>query len=174
MVRFLCFWSLESWRERYRYNKHKPFQNRYRRICRKMVNSSFLLSIFAAEIGYFHVDNAVYLFAPLRRYDVANLNQNAVRAVADLQLSEAATLGVNFFCPTTTISILNTAYWNGIIIRLGPIFLMRSEDSSNFNLWYEHANTDRDQRARQSNSDGTPATSPARDWFVSLWTDTIP
>ena len=116
----------------------------------------------------FHIDNEVYLFAPLRRYDVANLNQNAVRAVADIQLSEAAILGANFLLsnnnyPDSQYGVLK---WNHYSI--GADFSYAFKSGSNFNLWYEHANTDRDQRARQSNSDGTPATSPTRDWFVSL------
>lgn len=116
----------------------------------------------------FHVDNAVYLFAPLRRYDVANVNQNLIRMVADFTPSEATNLGFNFLL--TDNDYLDSQYgvlkWNQYSI--GADFSYAFKDHSNFNVWYEHANTDRDQRARQSNSDGTPATSPLRDWFVNL------
>ena len=116
----------------------------------------------------FNVDSAVYLFAPLRRYDVANLNQNAIKAVADIQLSEAASLGANFILsnndfPDTSYGVTK---WNHYSI--GADFSYAFKDNSNFSIWYEHANEDRDQGARQSNSDGSPATSPTRDWFVNL------
>jgi hypothetical protein len=116
----------------------------------------------------FFVDNAVYLFAPLRRYDVANLNQNLVRAVADIQLSEAASLGANFILSNNNFpdSAYGVSKWNHFTI--GADFSYAFKDNSNFNAWYEYDNEDRDQRARQSNSDGSPATSPTRDWFVNL------
>ena len=116
----------------------------------------------------FEVDNACHLFESLRRYDVANVNQNTVRALADFMLSEAANLGFNFILSNNDFidSQYGVLQWN--TYSIGADFSYAFKDNSNFNFWYEHANTDRDQRARQSNSDGTPATSPVRDWFVSL------
>jgi hypothetical protein len=117
---------------------------------------------------HFEVDVPVYLPLPLRRYDVANLNQNLFSANVDFIPSESTTLGLNAVVshnnyPDSDYGVLKWNQWN-----LGADFGYAFKNNSSFNLWYEHGNIERDQRGRQSNSDGSPATSPTRDWLVSL------
>ena len=120
------------------------------------------------------VDSAVYLFALLRRYDVANLNQNVVEAVADIQLSEAASLGGKLHLFEQRLS--RYVRWRNEMESLfdRSYFFYAFKDNSNFSVWYEHANEDRDQGACQSNSDGSPADLTDDRSVGNRWTVTIP
>jgi MtrB/PioB family decaheme-associated outer membrane protein len=116
----------------------------------------------------FDIEGDVYQFLPLRRFDTANLNQNLVRAMADFIPSESTTLGI-------TATLTNNDYpdsdygvskWN--FYSIGADFSYAFKHTGTIDFFYEHANSSRDQRGRQSNPDGTPAIGTDRDWTVTL------
>jgi MtrB/PioB family decaheme-associated outer membrane protein len=117
------------------------------------------------ESDEFEVDNPTYLVIPLRRYDIANVNQNLVRAQADFSLSEATTVGVAFSLTNNDYAdtLFGLQKWDEYSVGFDFSHAIR-----NFiiNAWYEHAEMERDQQGRQSGS--SAATSPTFDWSVNL------
>jgi MtrB/PioB family decaheme-associated outer membrane protein len=117
------------------------------------------------ESDEFEVDNPTYLVIPLRRYDVANLNQNLVRAQADFSAGESTTFGVSFTLSNNEYpdTLFGLQKWDEYSIGFDFSHVMRNVS---INAWYEHAEIDRDQQGRQSGS--SAATSPTFDWSVNL------
>ena len=110
-------------------------------------------------------------FLPLRRYDVADLNQNLVRAVVEFVPGDKATLGLNFLLSNN--EYLNTVYgiqqWDDYAI--GVDFSYALSGGSTLNAWYEHAENDRDQRARQTGAtacDASTTDCTIFDWTLNL------
>lgn len=115
----------------------------------------------------FDLDLPVYDVIPLRRFDVANLNRNVFRVMADFLLSESSTLGVtagvqNNDYPDSLYGLLEGKYYS-----VGADYSYALTAQSTFNAWYEHARHTRDQQGRQSSS-STPSLTPAFDWTAAL------
>jgi MtrB/PioB family decaheme-associated outer membrane protein len=106
----------------------------------------------------FDVDNPVgttasgdlIQFLELRRYDVADLNQNLLRTMVDFGIGDKTTLGFTFLLADN--NYVNTVHgiqdWDDYSIGVDFSYALSAQ--STFNAWYEHAENDRFQRVRQS------------------------
>jgi MtrB/PioB family decaheme-associated outer membrane protein len=114
----------------------------------------------------FEVDNPTYLVIQLRRLDVANLDQNLLRAQADFSLGTATMLGVSFTLSNNDYpdTLFGLQKWNEYSFGVDVSYALN--ENSTFNAFYEHSESDRDQQGRQSGA--SAATSPTFDWFVNL------
>jgi MtrB/PioB family decaheme-associated outer membrane protein len=110
-------------------------------------------------------------FLPLRRYDLANLNQNLIRAMADFIPGEKTTFGVAFLLRDNEYedTLYGIQRWDDYSIGLDFSYAFSS--NSTFNLWYEHAENDRDQRGRQTGAvacDSRTTDCSVFDWTINL------
>ncbi len=107
-------------------------------------------------------------FLSLRRYDLANLNQNLIRLMADFVPGDKTTLGFSFTLSDN--EYVDTLYgiqrWDDFTIGIDFSYALSAQ--STINAWYEHAENDRDQRGRQSG--GTACDPRTTDCTIFDWT----
>ena len=110
-------------------------------------------------------------FLPLRRYDVANLNQNLFRVMADLVPGDKTTVGFSFTLSDNEYvdTIYGIQRWDDFTI--GVDFSYALSQATTMNAWYEHAENDRDQRSRQTGAvacDSRTTDCSIFDWTLNL------
>lgn len=111
------------------------------------------------------------VFLPLRRYDLANLNQNLIVAMADIVPGDKATFGLSFLLRDNEYedTLYGIQTWDDYSIGFDFSYALSS--NSTLNAWYEHAENDRDQRGRQTGAvvcDSRTTDCSDFDWTINL------
>jgi MtrB/PioB family decaheme-associated outer membrane protein len=109
------------------------------------------------RLDEFHIESEVYLpiYTPLVRYDIADLNRNQIRFLADFSLGEKSTLGVSagYWKNDYQDIVFGLQEWQNYTIGADYSYALTS--GSTFNVWYEHGQNKTDQTGQQTTVSST-------------------
>lgn len=107
-----------------------------------------------------------YTVVQLKRFDEANLNQNMVKALVQLEPSEKTSFGITAGYGKDDFPDSEFGLIQAKNVNFGADFSYSLAESRTVSLYYDHTQIKTDQEGRQSGA--TPSTDPRANWSANL------